>query len=64
MRDVVDTIENTLGPMKIALVTVRGIAISRNDLDNYVAADHLKDRESFTCLLEPIWTAPLCCALL
>ncbi len=59
LRDVVDTIENTLGPMKIGRVTVRGVVISRNDLDNHMAADHLKDGESFTCNL-----VPLCCTVL
>ena len=59
MRDVVDTIESSLGAMRIGSVTVRGIVIRRGDLQNYAAADHLKDGEPFNCHLVPI-----CCTLL
>lgn len=59
LADVVETIENTLGPMKIGRVTVRGLVVQRADLENHKAADHLRDGESFTCNL-----VPMCCTLL
>lgn len=59
LGDVVETIENTLGRMKIGHVTVRGLVVKREDLENHKAADHLRDGESFTCHL-----VPLCCTLL
>ena len=59
MRDVVNTIESSLGPMRIGHVIVRGLAIDRQDLDNYTAGEHLKDGETFTCHLVPI-----CCTML
>ena len=59
LRDVVDTIESQLGHLKIGRVTVRGVVIQRNDLSNYRAAEHLRDKESFNCHLVPV-----CCTLL
>ena len=60
LGDVVNTIENQLGQIRISHVTVRGQVIPRQDLDNHNAADHLKDKESFNCHLHLVQT---CCIL-
>ncbi len=65
MGDVVEMIERTCrssAPYSLALigsVTVRGLFIKRQDLDNHNAADLLKDGEAFNCHVEPY-----CCTLL